>query len=84
MKGALLSIVVIGRNEGDRLTACLESIRRARKMPEPVELIYVDSASADGSPERAAALGATVIVLGHGKLLLHAPVMPVGALRPRP
>jgi glycosyltransferase involved in cell wall biosynthesis len=68
MKGALLSIVVIGRNEGDRLTACLESIRSARKMPEPVELIYVDSASTDGSPERAAALGATVIVLGHGKL----------------
>lgn len=29
----------------------------------PVELIYVDSASTDGSPERAAALGATVITV---------------------
>jgi glycosyltransferase involved in cell wall biosynthesis len=68
MKGALLSVVVIGRNEGDRLTACLESVRRARRMPEPAELIYVDSGSTDGSPERAASFGAKVIVLGRGKL----------------
>ena len=68
MSGALLSVVVIGRNEGDRLAACLESIRAARKMPEPVELIYVDSNSTDGSPERAALSGAKVIVLDPGRL----------------
>jgi GT2 family glycosyltransferase len=68
MENAALSIVVIARNEGDRLMACLESIRASRGMPEPTELIYVDSNSTDGSPERAAAFGATVIVLGTGKL----------------
>jgi glycosyltransferase involved in cell wall biosynthesis len=68
MNRALLSVVVIGRNEGDRLSACLESVRAARKMPEPIELIYVDSNSTDGSPERAASLGAKVIVLESGKL----------------
>jgi len=36
-------------------------------MPEPAELIYVDSNSTDGSPERAAEFGARVIVLGSGK-----------------
>ena len=59
----VLSVVVIGRNEGERLARCLES---ARAMADPggaVELIYVDSASTDGSPERAAALGARVITV---------------------
>jgi glycosyltransferase involved in cell wall biosynthesis len=61
-----VSVVVIGRNEGERLTACLKSIRAAR-MSGSIELIYVDSGSSDGSPERAAALGAKVIGLGAGK-----------------
>jgi len=39
-----LGIVVIGRNEGDRLRRCLESIRR-----EGVVVVYVDSGSTDGS-----------------------------------
>ena len=68
MSEAMLSVVVIGRNEGDRLAVCLESIRTARQMPEPVEIIYVDSLSTDGSPERAAACGAKVIELDPGKL----------------
>ena len=55
-----LSVVVIGRNEGARLVRCLESISRAR-LPEPHEVVYVDSASTDGSPERAAELGAHVL-----------------------
>ena len=62
-----LSIVVIGRNEGNRLVACLESIRNSRSLPTQIELIYVDSNSSDGSPERAAGLGATVLRLGPGK-----------------
>src|SRR5580704_4449174 len=68
MNDALVSVVVIGRNEGDRLSACLQSVRAARQMPERTELIYVDSNSTDGSPDRAASFGAKVIVLGSGKL----------------
>lgn len=55
-----LSVVVIGRNEGARLERCLRSIQ-AMHAPLPFEVIYVDSASTDGSPERAAALGARVL-----------------------
>ena len=68
MNRPLLSVVVIGRNEGDRLVRCLQSIVSARMMPENTELIYIDSGSTDGSPERAVALGARVIVLGAGRL----------------
>ncbi|HEY6476396.1 MAG TPA: glycosyltransferase [Polyangia bacterium] len=56
-----LSVVVIGRNEGDRLVACLQSVQQMRGLDGEVELIYVDSASTDGSPARAAALGAKVV-----------------------
>ncbi|HEV8692448.1 MAG TPA: glycosyltransferase family A protein, partial [Ideonella sp.] len=44
-------IVVIGRNEGERLVACLQSLRGTGR---PV--VYVDSGSSDGSVERALAL----------------------------
>jgi glycosyltransferase involved in cell wall biosynthesis len=67
MKAPVLSVVVIGRNEGDRLKACLLSIQAARGRPDPVEVIYVDSGSTDGSPERAACLGAKVITLDSGR-----------------
>jgi cellulose synthase/poly-beta-1,6-N-acetylglucosamine synthase-like glycosyltransferase len=56
-----ISIVVIGRNEGERLLQCLESIRRMRPVHGEVETIYVDSASTDGSAERAAQFGAKVV-----------------------
>jgi len=59
-----ISVVVIGRNEGQRLARCLESIRRMRGFDgEGIEIIYVDSASKDGSPELAASDGAEVIVV---------------------
>jgi len=57
----VVSVVVIGRNEGDRLLQCLRSVQSADAGGRTVELIYVDSASQDGSPERAAALGARVL-----------------------
>ena len=57
-----LSVVVIGRNEGQRLVLCLESIMRVRGVAVN-EVIYVDSASTDGSPELAYRHGATVIVV---------------------
>ncbi|MGA9722984.1 MAG: glycosyltransferase [Candidatus Binatus sp.] len=56
-----LSVVVIGRNEGNRLVRCLESVAAMRQVGRAPELIYVDSASSDGSLERAAQLGAEVI-----------------------
>jgi glycosyltransferase involved in cell wall biosynthesis len=60
MSTPALSVVVIGRNEGARLERCLRSIEAIEK-PGEVEIIYVDSASTDGSPQLAASFGAKVI-----------------------
>jgi GT2 family glycosyltransferase len=51
-------VVVIGRNEGERLMACLNDLRR-----QPRPLLYVDSGSSDGSPAKARALGVPVLEL---------------------
>lgn len=59
----VLSIVVIGRNEGERLVRCLESVILMRPLMAATELIYVDSASSDDSLERAAAFKAKVLSL---------------------
>ncbi len=59
--GPLLSVVVIGRNEGPRLVRCLESVRSMDDPGGGVEVIYVDSASTDGSREAAHAMGARVV-----------------------
>jgi glycosyltransferase involved in cell wall biosynthesis len=61
-----LSVVVIGRNEGGRLARCLESVGLIRGIEGTVELLYVDSASTDGSPQTAQNSGAQVIVLQGG------------------
>ncbi len=64
----LVSVVVIGRNEGLRLTRCLQSVLEMDP-PSPeanrsgVEVFYVDSHSADDSRERAAALGVKVLII---------------------
>jgi GT2 family glycosyltransferase len=52
-----LAVVVIGRNGGERLVRCLKSLQGA------AVVVYVDSGSSDGSPERARALGADVVIL---------------------
>lgn len=52
---ARTGVIVIGRNEGERLIRCLESLA-----PSGAPIVYVDSASSDGSPEAARALGALV------------------------
>ncbi len=61
MNTPVLSVVVIGRNEGDRLERCLKSVAAMDPIGGAVEVIYVDSASTDGSAERAAGLGVKVI-----------------------
>ena len=59
----LISVVVIGRNEGARLENCLHSVQRAHWGSLRHELIYVDSRSTDQSAQRARELGATVLLL---------------------
>ena len=51
-----LAVVVIGRNEGARLRACLASLKGLR-------VVYVDSGSTDGSVAAARAAGAAVVEL---------------------
>ena len=53
-----VGVVVIGRNEGDRLKRCLRSL----KDDCPV-MVYVDSGSTDGSVEFARSLGVDVVDL---------------------
>lgn len=53
-----LGVVVIGRNEGDRLRNCLESVRAWSNA-----LVYVDSGSTDGSVAMAQARGVAVVEL---------------------
>ena len=54
-----VATVVIGRNEGERLVRCLESLISQGVTP----LVYVDSGSSDGSVAKARAMGADVIEL---------------------
>lgn len=79
---AVLGVVVIGRNEGERLRKCLASVR---KTSHP--LVYVDSGSTDGSIALARACGAEIVELdtarpfsaararneGHARLISHWP-----------
>ncbi|KAB7785398.1 glycosyltransferase [Methylorubrum populi] len=53
-----LGVVVIGRNEGERLKRCLASLAGT---PWPV--VYVDSGSTDGSGAHARSVGAEVVEL---------------------
>lgn len=57
MAGAPFGVVVIGRNEGDRLRVCLESIQGAEHK------VYVDSGSTDGSQLLARQMGVEVVEL---------------------
>lgn len=56
-----IGVVVIGRNEGERLGQCLRSVKRLAEVA-----VYVDSGSTDGSVELARNLGVSVVTLGLG------------------
>lgn len=56
-----ITVVIIGRNEGERLTRCLESVRSAKYPQDALQVIYVDTESTDDSCARAERVGATVI-----------------------
>lgn len=53
-----LGVVVIGRNEGDRLKRCVASVRGIAE-----HVVYVDSNSTDGSAEWARSVGVDVLQL---------------------
>jgi glycosyltransferase involved in cell wall biosynthesis len=59
----ILSVVIIGRNEGQKLRDCLRSVRGIKNVPGPIPVVYADSNSSDGSPQAAAEEGAEVIEL---------------------
>jgi hypothetical protein len=59
----LVSAVVIGRNEGERLRRCLRSVFAMDRPGFALEVIYVDSGSTDGSIALAEAEGARTIAL---------------------
>lgn len=62
MAGQEVDAVVIGRNEGARLVACLQSLQGQVR-----RVVYVDSGSTDGSVTAAQALGAEVVALDMGQ-----------------
>ena len=53
-----VGLVAIGRNEGQRLTQCLQSV-----IGKAAHVVYVDSGSTDGSLELARSLGVEVVEL---------------------
>ena len=53
-----IGLVAIGRNEGERLRACLESV-----VNQLAHVVYVDSGSTDGSVAMAKAMGVHVVEL---------------------
>jgi len=53
-----VAIVVIGRNEGERLQRCLQSV-----VEDGRTVVYVDSGSTDGSADYAASLGCNIVEL---------------------
>ncbi|MBD2043726.1 glycosyltransferase [Microcoleus sp. FACHB-672] len=56
-----IGVVTIGRNEGERLVRCLNSLKG--QLPEGVAIVYVDSGSTDGSCEAARNRGVEVVDL---------------------
>ena len=56
-----VACVIIGRNEGERLVACLASVPQGLG-----DVVYVDSGSTDGSVAAAEAAGARVVLLDTG------------------
>ena len=56
-----VTVVVIGRNEGDRLARCLDSVHAMRYPSDRVEIIYVDSDSTDDSVRLAKCKDAIVL-----------------------
>lgn len=76
--GAEVASVVIGRNEGARLLACLASLAGRVQL-----VVYVDSGSTDGSVAVAQAGGASVVALDMSKPFTAARARNAGFARAR-
>lgn len=63
MSTPLVSVVIIGRNEGARLQRCLRSVDAMVRNGFTTEVLYVDSGSTDTSLASAAASGARTLAL---------------------
>src|SRR5688572_7667421 len=61
MGASRVGIIAIGRNEGERLRACIASVVGQGRV------VYVDSGSTDGSVEMARSMGADVVELDLSK-----------------
>jgi glycosyltransferase involved in cell wall biosynthesis len=59
----MISVITPTRNAIEFLDECLESVASQRSADLEVEHIVIDSASVDGTPERAASFGATVLAV---------------------
>lgn len=73
-----VGVVVIGRNEGERLRRCLRSVAGG-----DVKVVYVDSASTDGSIELARSMGAEIVELDMSRPFTAARARNVGYRRLR-
>ena len=71
-----LSVVIIGRNEGERLRRCLDSVVGRRYL-----VVYVDSGSTDGSVELALRQGSRSCPVGYGPAIHRSPARNVGFAR---
>jgi glycosyltransferase involved in cell wall biosynthesis len=63
-----VSVVIIGRNEGQRLQRCIASVQQAHWGALRHDIWYVDSRSTDDSLASAQALGAHTLVLPEGPM----------------
>jgi GT2 family glycosyltransferase len=72
----IVGTVAIGRNEGQRLIDCLQSLRNLE-----LPIVYVDSGSSDGSQAAAQALGADVVALDMSRAFTAARARNVGFYR---
>ena len=63
----MLSVVVIGRNEGARLERCLNSVNAISREGFTAEVLYVDSGSTDDSLALAQRLGARTVSISSAR-----------------
>jgi glycosyltransferase involved in cell wall biosynthesis len=60
----LLSVVIIGLNEEERIAACIDSVRLAIEEINSTEVVFVDSGSTDRTVQVALSKGLRVVALG--------------------
>lgn len=79
----LLSVVIVSRNEEERIGTCIESVFRLCRDGPPFEVILVDSNSTDRSVERATEYPVTVLQIPSDGLSTPSAGRYVGADRAR-